>query len=67
MEVEVEQEHSKIRLESAETMLQWSDVLVVAEQVQVRFQPIRLILQGVDPPQMGMSRSVMSTSPAKLN
>ena len=54
MVAELEREHSKVRLELVEILLQWSDVLVAVEQVRVRSRPIRLILQGVELPQMDM-------------
>ena len=56
MQVEVGPEHSKIRLESAETMLRLLDVRVEVEQVRVLSRPIRLILLVVDLLQMGTSR-----------
>jgi hypothetical protein len=44
----LELEHSKIQVEPLETLLQWSVVLVVVEQVGLRFRPIRPIPRGVD-------------------
>jgi hypothetical protein len=49
-----ELEHNKIPVEPLETLLQWSDVQVVAEQVELRFRPIHPIRRGVDLPLMGL-------------
>ena len=67
VEVEQEQEHSKMQVGQLETLLQWSDVPVVVERVELGFLPIRPIPRGVEVPQMVMSRSVTSTSLAKLD
>jgi hypothetical protein len=45
----LELEHNKMQVEPLETLLQWSDVQVVVEQVGLRFRPIRPIPRGVDP------------------
>lgn len=45
----LELEHNKMQVEPLETLLQWSDVEVVAEQVGLGFQPIHPIPRGVDP------------------
>ncbi len=50
----LELEHNKIPVEPLETLLQWSDVQVVAEQVGLRFRLIHPIPRGVDPLPMGL-------------
>ena len=56
VEVEQEQEHSKMQVGPLETLLQWSDVPVVVERVELGFLPIRPIPLGVEVPQMDTSR-----------
>jgi hypothetical protein len=49
-----ELEHNKMQVEPLETLLQWSDVQVVAEQAGLHFRPIHPILRRVDPLLMGL-------------
>lgn len=44
-----ELEHNRMQVEPLETLLQWSDVQVVAEQAGLRFRPVHPIPRWVDP------------------
>lgn len=51
-----ELEHNKMQVEPLETLLQWSDVQVVAEQAGLHFRPIHPIRRWVDRLPMGLCR-----------